>query len=427
MSKTNHTIFSNTLAELSYKKGTLMFYFLWPLAGLYFAFRNYRNDWSKNIFWFFCIFFGYSFIIGQSDSTDSFYYANIFAQYTHSNLSLRELLDSFYSESSSFVDIASPLISFLTAQITNNPRVLFSIFGLIFGYFYSRNIWFILEHIKGNLSNTILLFVIAFILINPIWNINGFRMWTAAQIFLYGALPYLLTGNKKNLLWSVGSVFFHFSFMAPVAILFSFIFLKNKLNIYMGFFILTSFIKELDPQLVRSALSFLPDVFQARLAGYTNLEYAETMRTMGETINWYVKLSAVSIQWISYIFALFIYLFCREFLRSRQDLLTMFCFALLLFGFANIASQLPSGGRFIVVANTFMFSFIIIFISNFRQIRELNLIQFLSSPFLLLFIVFTIREGMDFFGLTTIIGNPVIIALYPDPVPFIEGIKDLLP
>ena len=71
--------------------------------------------------------------------------------------------------------------------------------------------------------------------------------------------------------------------------------------------------------------------------------------------------------------------------------------------------------------------FIIIFISNFRQIRELNLIQFLSSPFLLLFIVFTIREGMDFFGLTTIIGNPVIIALYPDPVPFIEGIKDLLP
>ncbi len=427
MQNINNYLFSNTLNRSTFKKSTLVFYLLWPMAALYLALRNYRNDWSKNIFWLFCIFFGYSFIIGRGDSTDSFYYAKIFSQYTNSNLSLRELWYSFYTESSSYVDIASPLITFLVAKVTNNPRILFALFGLIFGYFYSRNIWLVLDHIKGDLSKTVILFVVVFSFLNPIWNINGFRMWTATQIFLFGTLPYLLNGDKKNLYWSVASVFFHFSFMAPVAILFTFIFLKNRLHAYMVFFILTSLIKEIDLNIVQSALSFLPDIFQSRISGYTNIDYAETVRMMGQSLNWYITLSADAIQWMSYVFALFIYLFCREFLRSRSDLMTLFCFSLFLFGFANIASQMPSGGRFITVANMFMFSFLAIFISSFPNIKGLRLVNVISMPFLILFLLVTIREGMDFYGLTTIIGNPIIATFYSDPIPFITGIKELLP
>ena len=419
-------LFYNTLDRSSFKRNILMFFLVWPIAGLYFAFRNYRNDWSKNIFWLFCIFFGYSFIIGENNSTDSFYYAQVFIQYTYADMSLAELWDSFYSGSSSYVDIASPIITFLVSQISNNPRILFTIFGLIFGYFCSRNIWLVLDQIKGNLSGVTILFVITFAMLNPIWNINGFRMWTAAQIFLFGALPYLLEGNRKKLYWSVASVFFHFSFMAPVAILFMFIFLRNRLNIYMGFFILTSFIKELDLQVVRSALSFLPTIFQSRISGYTNIEYAETLRMMGQSLNWYIKLSANGLQYISYIYILYIYLFCREFLKSKPYLTTLFCFSLFLGGFANIASQLPSGDRFITVALMFLVSFLAIFISTFPKIKGLPLVKASSIPFLLLFIVVTVREGMDFYGLTTIFGNPFILVFYSDPVPFITGIKELL-
>jgi len=427
MQDINNNLFFNTLDRSSFKKSTLIFYFLWPIAGLYLALSNYRNEWSKNIFWLFCIFFGYCFIIGGTNSTDSYYYAQVFSQYTNSKLSLKELLSSFYSESSNYVDMASPLITFLVAQITNNPRILFVVFGLIFGYFYSRNIWLVLDHIEGNLSKVVLIFIFAFSLLNPIWNINGFRMWTAAHLFLFGTLPFLLEGNKKRLYWSVVSVFFHFSFMAPVAILFLFIFLRNRLNIYMGFFVLTIFIKELDLNVVRSALSFLPDVFQSRVSGYTNLDYAETIKMMGQSLNWYITVSANVIQWISYLFALFIYLFCRQVLKSRSDLLTLFCFSIFLFGFANIASQMPAGGRFIMVANMFMFSFLAIFISTFPRIKYLPLVNTISIPFLLLFIAVSVREGMDFFGLTTIIGNPFTVVFYSDSVPFITGIKELLP
>jgi len=105
--------------------------------------------------------------------------------------------------------------------------------------------------------------------------------------------------------------------------------------------------------------------------------------------------------------------------------MTLFCYSLLLYGFANIFSLVPSGGRFIILANTFMFAFFIIFITTFPKIRGLLLIKVLSIPLLLLFCIVEIREGTDFFGLMTIFGNPFLAALYTDTVPLIMGIKRL--
>jgi hypothetical protein len=414
---------------VSADRRTEAFYYLsfifWPLGTMVASLKRWNSPWSKNVFWLFCIFFGFTFIISKEGGADSARYAQSLIQYSQSDLDLRHLLNSFYSESSGSIDIASPLITFLVSRITHNPNILFTVFGLIFGYFFSRNIWYVLNRIDGNFSILILLYFITFALINPIWNINGFRMWTAAQIFLYGTIPYIMEGSYKKLPWLCVSVLFHFSFMFTGAILVLFVFLKNKLTIYLFFFIVTSFIKELNLESVQSALSFLPDIFQSRVSSYTNLDYAESINRAVQSDNWYLHFASKGIGWVTYVLVLVIYIFCREFLKNRHDLMTLFCFSILLYGFSSIFSKIPSGGRFISVSLTFMFTFFTIFFSEVPKMKGLLLIKSIIAPLLLLYIIVRIREGMDFFGLVTIIGNPIFAVLHSDTVPLIDGIKSL--
>ena len=393
------------------------FYYLgflvWPFGVLLAGLKHWDRPWTKNVFWLFCIFFGYTFIIAKDSigSADSARYAQILTEYSHSSMSFGVLWKSFYSQGSSYIDIAQPILTYAVSCFTENPHILFAVFALIFGYFHSRNIWCVLEGTKGNITFFNLFFLLSFILLNPIWSINGFRMWTAAQIFLYGTLPYLLYGNSRRLVWSGVSMLFHFSFLLPITILLIFILLKNRLTIYLTFFIFTSFIKEIDLQSIHSYLSFLPAVFQSRLSGYTNVDYAESLSTASQALNWYLPLASKGLAWITYILTLFIYFFCRKFLKNRQELMNMFCFSLLFYSFANVFSLVPSGGRFLNVASTFMFAFFILFISKSPKMEGLGFIKIISIPLLTLFCIVMLRSGMDYMSLDTIIGNPIFATL----------------
>lgn len=400
-------------------------FIIWPFGTTLAAFNNYDKSFSKDILWLFCIFFGLTFVVAEEGGADSARYATSLIQYAHSEMNLRELWQSFYSDSSGYVDILQPMVTYLVSRFTDNPTILFTIFGLIFGYFYSRNIWYILDRIEGKIAPPIFVFILTLAVLNPIWNINGFRMWAAAQIFLYGALRYLLDGKGKGLIWTFASVFVHFSFMFPLAALVLFYFLKNRINFYLGFFILTSFIKELDLGFIRDSLSFLPGFLQPRVSGYTNLDYAEFRMDRFQLNNWYIQYSVLGIKWAVYAMALSIYFFHNKYIKQRQDLLTLFCFSLVIYSFANLFSLVPSGGRMIVVANTFMFSFFVMFFSRYNKNRFLTILRFLTIPLLLLFCIVSLRTGMDFYGLVTIIGNPIFAVFSTDIIPLIESIKQI--
>ena len=411
-------------------KRNAVYYYLsflvWPFGVMIDAIIHWERPYSKNVFWLFCIFFGLTFIIAKEGGADSDRYAQLFTQYAHSGMSMRELWSSFYASGSDYIDIASPLITYFASRLTDNPVFLFTVFGLIFGYFYSRNIWYVIGRLDVKPTGIAILFILTFAMINPIWNINGFRFNTAAQIFLFGSLPYLFEGNIKRLIWAAASLFVHFSFLSPVAILFLFVIFKNRPNIYMAFFILTSFLKEIDLDAVKSALSFLPGVFQSRVEGYTNIEYAQGLNDLRQSVSWFIPLSEKCLTWVTYALTLFIYFFNRPLLSNRQDLNTLFSFSLLLYGFANIFSLVPSGGRFIVLANAFIFVFFTIYISSTLPNKALSILYSLSMPLLLLYCLVSLRLGMDFFGLTTVIGNPIYAILHSETVPIIEGIKGLL-
>lgn len=412
------------------RKGLLYYlsFLIWPFGVTVDALRHWRQPWAKNVFWLFCIFFGYSFIIATDEegSADSARYAQYLVEYANSSHNLKTLFRSFYSETSSNVDIVQPLITYLVSRVTNNPHILFAVFALIFGFFHSRNIWYILSKLKNGLNFIVILFLFVFILLNPIWSINGFRMWTAAQIFIYGTLPFLFEGKTKFLFWSFLSVFFHFSFVIPVIALCIYVLARNRINIYFGLFIITSFLKEIDLQAIQSFLSFLPEVFQPRIKGYTNIEYAESVSLTNQALNWYLPLALKAVNWVIYLLVLYIFFLNRNFIKDRKGFLNVFSFAIFFYSIANILSLVPSGGRFINIGSTIMFAFFVIFLNDSPKTSGLETVRIISVPLLMLFSLVMLRAGMDYFGIVTIIGNPVFAALGAESEPLITEIKAFL-
>ena len=400
-------------------------YLIWPFGLTLEAFRQWEKPWSKNAFWLFCIFFGFTFVIAEEGGADSDRYAREFVDFAHSGMRLKDLLGLFYVVGSDYTDIVAPLIMFFLSRITDNPTVLFVVFGLISGFFYSRNTWYVLERVNGKLKGIMLLFFITFLLINPIWNINGFRFSLAAQIFLFGTLPYLLEGKKKYLIWSGVSVLAHFTFILPVAILGMFVLLKNRTNIYLIFFIVTAFFREINLEWFESTLSFLPQVIFSEIANYMNEGYAEYRRETDEALPWFLTYSAMGMRWAIYLIIFSTMYFGKDVLKERSDLRTLLSFSLLFYGFVNIVSLIPSGDRFVIVANTFLIPYFMIFLVALPRIGESVLIRVITFPLLMLFCVVQLRIGMVFFGIMTLIGNPVTAVFYSDPVPLITQLKDL--
>ncbi len=404
-----------------------LYFLLWPFGVLLIALQNWKRSWTKNILWIFCFFFGYLFIIPKDgiSSPDCLRYVQMLTDFAHSDTSLDLLWSSFYSASSGSVDIIQPLVTFFVSRITDDPALLFAVYGLIFGFFFSRNLWYVLEQKGNHLPGLVLIFTLTFVLLNPVWNINGFRMWTAAHIFLYGTLPFLLEGKRKMLAWSFASVLVHFSFLFAIGILLLFLVFRNRLNIYFYFFLATAFITEINLQWVQSALTFLPDFLQPRIGGYANAEYAEQIRMGSMADNWYVLFYVRGVKLISYLLVAYVYSFCRKHIESRKDLLTLLCFSLLLYSFSNLFSLVPSGDRFIIVSSTFLFPFFIIFISSFPQKEFIRYLGFISIPFQLLFCAISLRIGLDFISLSMIFGNPLFAVFYKDDYPLITGISRL--
>ena len=159
-------------------------------------------------------------------AADSARYARQLIEAHNQPLSWSYFLSMLYAEGG-FVDIYQPFVTWLVAIFTDNPRILMAIFGAVFGFFYAQNLWMVFSRIKARVGWLLFFFMLAFALVNPIWNINGVRMWTAAQIFLYGVFRLSLENDKKGFIWAATSILVHFSFLFPFALLLSFWFIPT--------------------------------------------------------------------------------------------------------------------------------------------------------------------------------------------------------
>lgn len=399
---------------------TYLLFLVWPFLSIFFALREYRQNWAKNVLWLFVAFFGYTFVI-SNDSMDANRYRDQFIEKTetvHGTVFEKNM----YAEDAQAVDLLKPFLDSVVSTFTDNYRILFMFYGLIFGYFFSRSLWLLLDQSYYKLTGISILFLILFFVVNPIWNINGFRFWTAAQIFIYGILLYFLEGKKRGLFFVFLTFFVHFSFLLPIGILLAYLLLGNRLSLYFYFFIGSLFVTELNLETVRNNLSFLPTVYEARVEGYTSEEYKEKITEQVQKVNWYARFKGKALAYPMYIFIIFLFWKGRVLIRQYRGLYSLFSFVLLMYGVANIISYIPSAGRFIALAAGLNIAFIYLFLQSFYDAKFNNIIK-LMMPALLLFIIVTLRIGFNVIGITSVFANPLIALLVENDIPLIDLIK----
>lgn len=402
----------------------ILLFLFWPFAALIYGLKQYKPPKAMTLFWFFCIYFGFSFVIPEniSGAADSARYAAKLEELHAEPLSFNQLKEVFYSKESGVVDIYEPLVTWFISLFTGNASILFAVFAAVFGFFYAKNTWMILSRIGKIDSVLLFLFIIGFVLVNPIWNINGVRMWTAAQIFIYGTLRIFLDGKKSGWLWVASSVFVHFSFTFPVALLILFSFLPLNLAILFLFYFFTLTIAEIDLKVVKNLLAVLPDFLQGRVAGYTNDEYASGMKSAADKYSWHVVLANQSLKWIKIFWILILFVFKKQWIVENPLVMKMFGLALFIGGFANITSLIPSGGRFSLLANVLFFAVFTLLISK-DYFKNIQILKRATIPFLAFSILFNVRMGLDYMGFTAIFGNPLIAAFVDAQMPLIDFVK----
>lgn len=382
-----------------------------PIASLLISLRNYRASWVKNILWAFIVFYGVNFFI-YDDMMDANRYADKLKTLHHTEITTDNFLDLFFSdEESSYLDFAAPVVTFIIARFTENYAVLFGVYAFIFGFFYSRNLWFLLEGLKEGLKPaTFILFILIGLLV-PFWAVNGFRFWTATQVFLYGMLPYVFVAKeKKYLLIAALSIFFHFSYIVPMLIIgFSYAYTKNLTVLFYAFLcsFLFSFVK------LQSLQDFLighaPDFLHKKLSTYVNQDYADNLKEAESATKWFVILKAQIIAWFSLFIICFSFILHRNFITSKPILFNSFCMILyFLIGF-NILSAIPSFGRFLLPSYYLTFCFAFILIQNYSaHFIWLRRSVYVALPLLAIYIVFTLRIGLQTINVLVITSNPVL-------------------
>lgn len=407
-----------------------IFFLIWPFGALLASLRRFREPFAKTIFWLFCVYYGFVFIYEdpalERFGADSARYAQNLIDMHQNNMSFKDLLELFYNPKNGSTDIYQPLITWIVSLISNNPRILFAVFAAVFGFFWSQNLWIIFSRINGKTGIVLLVLIITFVLINPIWNINGVRMWTAGQIFIYGCLIYFLEQKKQGLLWAASSVLVHFSFMFPVALLFSYLLLPRKLWIFFLFFIVASLIREINIKAVREMLSFLPDVFQPKVESYTSEPLVRRVMQSREAMSWHVKFSDIAGRIVIYIWVFITFINRRKWVEENPEILKLFMLALFLGGFAQIASLLPSGGRFISISRSLFYPVFILLFSSLYLNRLSKIIILLTIPLLLFTILFAIRIGFEFTGAFAFFGNPFLSIFINEQTKLIDFVKQLI-
>lgn len=401
------------------------FVFLWlfnPFLSACYLFKDFRQNTNIGPYLLLSLFFGISFVVSTT-SADSQRYADQLILFHRENISLSTILSNFYGEEGGTLDIYQPVITWLVSVFTDNVKVLFAVFALVFGYFWFKSLILVRGHITAPLAGLTLVTFILFALTKPIWAINGVRMWTAVGIFFYGILLLNLQKNKKGWFFLILPLFVHFSLIVGLVlyVAFQLITLKNK-TLFFGIFIVTFFFGELNLEIIRNYFELLPGFAQSK-KGYLNEEYVENFVNSSDQFAAHVLLANLLSKYSIVIMSALIYFYSvnKKKIMTRE-LEVFYTMGLFFASFSNLAASVPSGGRFLALSNLILITAFLLFLN--QRIKMPTTIVKLLQVSILFIIVFKIREGLDFIGIFLFIGNPIINWFVVD-TPLIDQIKGL--
>ena len=408
------------------KNYSYLFFILWPFASFIYSLKNYRQKSSRNIVALFIGFMGFTIVVSET-GFDAYRYIEWFKSISVGSNGVGYLFHDLYSDQSK-MDIYDSLLMGVVSIFTDNWRIFYAAVGLIYGFFYSRNIWYLLDRIDWRLNFTSIIFIIGFGFIYGIHSYQFVRFPTAALIYFFAVFPYFFEGKKNQLLWVLITPLMHWSFFYPVTLMFAFILLPKKLDVYFSLFVITTFFVEFELTPITEFLKVvLPSAgSEEKVRTYGDEGYAETIQENLETLNWYIRDRGLMIKYLIIAFTFYLYFTERKGLFYNKNFKELFAFSLLLCSVGNVLSVIPSGGRFIALAQLFLFGLFILSFDKIKTTKTLKIILYPSAFVLIIYVIVGVRIALDTMGIGTIFGNPFSALFLDDTTPIIDYVKSLL-
>ncbi|SHE64197.1 EpsG family protein [Psychroflexus salarius] len=378
-----------------------MFLF-WPLMAVVKAVENFDKPFSKKIIMAFFALYGFCFVI-DSRMDGERYAERLELAYTKPFSSFFDQLFDLYNTS---LDFLQPLITYIISRFTDSHHVLFAVYALIFGFFYLKSIGFVMSKIKPSQSLTSKLYIVLLVVLIPIFNINGFRMWTAAWIFILGALHVVWDRDYKYLLLCVSACFMHFSFLGANVVLVAWIFAGNRPWLYLMMGLVTMTVSEINFQSIQNIAEQISPAFDEKASAYASEQYADKVSEQKAQAVWFMKLSPILLKSILIFNSILLMFKYYKNDRLRKAEVNILSFSLLFLSYANIVSLVPSGGRFLSVFYVLSVINSLILI-KYWQPKITSIYSTFSLAFMALPIIISLRVG--FSTLSTVVLSPSIV------------------
>lgn len=391
-------------------------FIVWPLLGFILAWRYIRFKSARNIIVSFYALYGLLYVINPA--MDGARRANQL-EIAH----LRPFWDISYQIENlyeSTVDFLDPMIIFIVSRFTDFHGILFAVYGIIFGVLSLRYFHVLLSNYSGRTLNyNALAFFFLLVCANFVFNIGGFRMWSAAWIFSLGTLLYIKDKSLKYIVFAGFSIFMHFSFIPLMILLIGYYFLGNRPVLYALIAFGTFFINDINIEMVQSYASNLGTALEGKIDAYTHERYIRGRENAKQNYAWFLSIGPNLMFYFTIISVLFVFISTKA--KTKDCFFGgLFSMTLLLLAFSNISNLLPSGGRFIVVFYIFAFSTLFIYYLKRDSNKTLNITNFLGLPIIALYISIIFRIGTETVSLY-LVGPSFLLPLgFLDSVPLKE-------
>ncbi|AWI24450.1 EpsG family protein [Flavobacterium pallidum] len=401
----------------------LILFLINPFFSLVFSIKNYLSRYSRNIVMLFCGFYGLTFYPVR-ESMDSFRHREDFVEWaSQTDITFDQFASRLYSEDVKYVDVFMPLLKFVVSRFTDDVGIFYAILGLLFGYYLSRNIWLLVDHCKDKLTRNlgIVLFTVAFV-IGP-WEINSFRFWIGAQMFMFYGYNYLVLKKKRHLIGLIATPFIHFGFFFTLVVFAVYKLAGNRLHIYFMIFLASLVINSFP---VVNIQSYIPetslDALNKKTTSYTSDDYIEGRAEVASELNWYVAFKVKPLNFTTFLLIAFLYFRKRkELLESKY--LSLLCFSLLLMSLSYaIMGEVPTFFRYFRTSLLMFYAFLFLFMVNGDEqwYKKFYPLQVFATVF---YIIVEIRIWFDTATVDTFISNPIVAFISQTYICVINFIK----
>lgn len=381
----------------------LLLFIIWPFFAFVFALFKCESRLVRRL-----VVIGFTAVMGANMyyvgvTHDSAQYASHFLEDAIYGVDLLDFM------SQGRIDILYPLSNVFVGMFTRNPRILFTLYGMLYGLLIYLSLCKIYDMYQvlpakcqindHRLSAIFILIMIYFA--NPITSMPTFRFFFSVWLFFYGWLTYTDGQNRLGNICMLITPLIHTTFIIPLLIfvVHKYIPIPTKM-LFWGVILCFIIGQVLYVPDYMQEISFITD--SEKYEGYIQDETNEEMMERAERISIVNEMSRILFKYI--FFGILLYL-CTVVNRIKREdekskVVYVYNYILLFFCFAYLFAQVPSMGRFLFLANMFLLFFVgvvysIGFLPQKRIMLVLISLAMLGNIYLSLFLknanVFDIR------------------------------------